>query len=234
MQGCVTVDYAYVRVSEMMIGKVKFPDVEAVSLQTNPGQVSKTLASRKLVVGTTKNGVIHVQCFVYHSGSVEFENVGESKQVRLKIDGTQVDWDVRNDGTVSPYYAASASASAVVTLDNAHTIEVENDVGTAYVSVVFTPWILPSSLFEPLTLDFPQGSTIYVVEEPLFENPAKTVKIGKKRAVSFGDSADYYYTASGADILSASYTFETVKVDECTLLVNGYGGCISIIAVDVR
>jgi hypothetical protein len=60
------------------------------------------------------------------------------------------------------------------------------------------------------------------------------LKLGFQRAWSFGDNTNYYSIASGTDILSWNYTFESVEVSSCLLLVSGYGGCISIIAVDVR
>jgi hypothetical protein len=96
------------------------------------------------------------------------------------------------------------------------------------------PWIITSVEYEPLSLDFPQGSTLYLTLEPLSLNPTKTLKLGKKRAWSFGDSTDYYSAASGTDILSWSYTFEILKASDCLLLIGGDGGCISAIAVDVR
>jgi hypothetical protein len=70
--------------------------------------------------------------------------------------------------------------------------------------------------------------------EPLMSNPTKNLKLGKKRAVSFGDSTDYYSTGSGTNILSWNYTFEIVEVDDCVLVVEGYGGCIAVVGVDLR
>jgi len=110
--------------------------------------------------------------------------------------------------------------------DNANTI--------VHISVIGCPWLLLNDNRQPISLDFAQGSTLYIVLEPLNENPTKYLKIGKKRAVSFGDSTDYYSTASGTGILSHSYTFETVEVGEALMLVKGFGGCISILGVDER
>jgi hypothetical protein len=104
----------------------------------------------------------------------------------------------------------------------------------ASIIIIVSPWILGYSEGEVFNLNFPQGSTLYVVTEPLWNDVTKTVKIGKKRARTFGDSTDYYYTASGTGILNGSYTFESVPVSNCVLVVSGFGGCISIIAVDVR
>jgi hypothetical protein len=132
---------------------------------------------------------------------------------------------------------AVAFAVVVVLCGTQHTISISqsNANTTCYVSIVACPWILPyNTTIQPLTLNFPQGSTLYIVMEPLWQDPTKTLKLGKTRAVSFGDSTDYYSTASGTGIVSWNYTFESVNVASCSLFVGGYGGCISIIAVDVR
>ncbi|MEM1530477.1 MAG: hypothetical protein QXI05_02955, partial [Candidatus Bathyarchaeia archaeon] len=59
-----------------------------------------------------------------------------------------------------------------------------------------------------------------------------TIQLGGARAWDLG--YNYYNTASGTGILYWNYTFESVEVGQCVLLVSGNGGCISIIAVDVR
>jgi len=55
-----------------------------------------------------------------------------------------------------------------------------------------------------------------------------------RSAVSYGDTTDFYSTASGIGILSHSYTFETVSVTDVTIVVNGLGGCISMVGLDER
>jgi len=62
--------------------------------------------------------------------------------------------------------------------------------------------------------------------------PTKTIQLGYVRAWDLG--YNYYSIASGTGILSRNYTFESVEVSSCTLIISGLGGCISIIAVDVR
>lgn len=102
------------------------------------------------------------------------------------------------------------------------------------VHVVLCPWIIPYSEYSPVDLDFQQGSTLYVVAEPFTSNPSKKIRLGTERVRDFGDAANYYASSSGTDILSFNYTFEVVEVDKVDLKVEGYGGCISIIGVDVR
>ncbi len=70
--------------------------------------------------------------------------------------------------------------------------------------------------------------------EPLDKDPTKNSKIGKVRAVSYGDATDFYSTASGTGILSHTYTFEIVAVSDVSVFVNGFGGCISLVGVDER
>jgi hypothetical protein len=102
----------------------------------------------------------------------------------------------------------------------------------AILSFFACPWIFSSAEYEPFSLNFPPGSTLYVVLEPLSSDPTKTIKLGYPRAWSL--NCDYYSTSSGTGILAWNYTFENVPPSECILKVSGGGGCISIIAVDVR
>ncbi|MEM2128009.1 MAG: hypothetical protein QXH67_07295 [Candidatus Bathyarchaeia archaeon] len=118
-------------------------------------------------------------------------------------------------------------------------VKVYNAVGSdasvrAILTIFSCPWIIPDVEYQPLSLSFPQGSTLYAILEPLTSDPTKTVKLGKRRAWSFGDPTDYYSMASGTGILSWSYTFEIIEVSNCLLLIGGSGGCISALAVDVR
>jgi hypothetical protein len=101
------------------------------------------------------------------------------------------------------------------------------------ISAIICPWIIPTSEYEPITLEFPQGSTIYVLLEPFLSDPTKTLKIGS-RVLLGSASTSSYYTASGTGIVTASYTFEIVGVSGCVMTVSGYGGCITAVGVDIR
>jgi len=220
------------------LGRAKFSDEVYQTLITYTSQISKTVANRTCVLGALNQAVFAVNCWAYTPGAqTNFENVGDSltNGVSLSVDGVQVDWTTRNQdsGSKENAYAnyhcplsVGSSHTFAITKDNANTV--------VHISIVATPWLLASVANEPVTLDFPQGSTIYLILEPLDADPTKNVKLGKKRCVSFGDSTDYYSTGSGTGILSWNYTFETVKVGDVTLTVNGLGGCVSIIACDIR
>ncbi|MEM3579475.1 MAG: hypothetical protein QXL54_04570 [Candidatus Bathyarchaeia archaeon] len=226
------------QIKNIMIGKISFSDMTGLKWQTYSTQLSTGLASRKTCLGATKKGVLLVNCTGVTSNDVtNFQNPGESltNYVKLLVDGVQYAWtDRRNDPTSGEVSWAVAAIPA--SLDEAHTITIEkgNSATAVNISVTFSPWLLPKVDVEALSLLVPQGSTVYVTLEPLFLNPTKIVKLGKKRAVTFGDSTDFYSTASGTGILNWNYTFESVSVEQVSLFVSGFGGCISIIGVDVR
>jgi hypothetical protein len=227
-----------VEVKNLTVGQLSFSDFTAVALQRYSSQLQISLPVRKTCVGALKNAMLIVNCGGATSAAVtNFQNPGESltNYVTISVDGVQQSWTFRNNdsGAGNPSWAllcmpvaAGQTHAITISKGNANTV--------VSISVVLCPWILGPIDLEPLTLSFPQGSTFYITLEPLLKNAAKTVSIGKKRVISFGDSTDYYYKASGADILSANYTFESVEVSKCTLFASGFGGCISIIAVDVR
>ena len=168
---------------------------------------------------------------------------------RLYVNGVQQNfYDKRNDfadgDSSNQSYGAGSYGLCILTIDAETsptlTVTVYNyntgatRTAALNIAAILCPWIIPTSEYEPITLDFPQGSTIYVLLEPFLTNPTKTLKIGKQRFRSFGASTDYYYSASGTGILLANYTFETVGVSGCVMLIGGYGGCIAAIGVDIR
>jgi len=166
---------------------------------------------------------------------------------RLQLDNVTRAWSGSRDdlGSSVGTKGVGAYGRYITVLDPGTThnlkIQVYNDLADgnshtvrATVRIIICPWIIPNSEYEPVELDFPDGSTIYIILEPLNSDPTKTIKLGKKRFVSFGDSTDYYSTASGTGILSWNYTFELIPVKNCILKIGGYGGCVSVIGVDVR
>ena len=195
-------------VKNFYLGIVSFADLSTVNLRASDSS-SISLSSRKTCVGTLKQAILYISAH-------------NSTAPTLTVDGNTKSWTL-TEGECFTYISP-------VTLDVDHTI----NVSAGSYTVVLSPWILSNVDTEVLSLNFPQGSTLYHMLEPLWLDSTKALKIGQKRAVSFGDLTDYYYTASGTGILNANYTFESVNVASCSLFVSGYGGCISIIAVDVR
>lgn len=215
-----------------------------------------TMASaRRTPAGTTKEVWCFIKALMFAVDlrkSTVINNGATSGLVnwRLKIDNAQKTWTEKYDDYLSSLagtndaYAEGAYGCFLVKLNVGQTVNIKieaynyntgaSQTCRAVITVIACPWFMGNAEHQPISLSFPQGSTLYLVTEPFTGDPAKTVKIGKKRFVSYGDTTDYYYTASGTGILTAAYTFEAVTVESCVLLVGGSGGCISVIAVDVR
>jgi hypothetical protein len=219
-----------------------------------------TPATRKLAVGSIKKYVAIITLYTYHhTGSPtlyvasKIKNVGESNDGnfynwRIFLDDVQKNWTERRDDWGTSYsedcqdsgaYGRCAIALSPNTQYNLK-IKAYNGVGQtgtgrAVVEVIICPWFLADVDYEPVSLDFLQGSTLYVLVEPLHDNTTtKFVRVGKQRFKSFGDATDYYSSLSGTGILDFDYTFETVEVVNSILNVKGFGGCVSMIGVDVR
>jgi len=207
--------------------------------------------ARRTCAGTIKQMQLFI--YVYAEGEnfriSRMKNPGEANDSclnwRLFINGVPTAWsDRRGDfdsgATTNQSYAEGAYGyyTALITADQTINVKIEAYNGgsgrnvRAIVVVFACPWIIPSTEYEPLGLNFPQGSTLYLVLEPLSSDPTKTIKLGYIRAWDLG--YNYYSMASGVGVLYWNYTFESVEVGQCVLLVGGNGGCISIIALDVR
>jgi len=213
-----------------------------------------TPADRDLPCGTINKTVVIVTayCQIDAKRASEMLDDGESTSAgfsgwSILVDDVQYDWDYDEDdqGGVADNltYGEGAFGRLIFVADPETTYNIKinaaNETGGAenhsvYLQIVICPWIIPNESYEPIALDFPQNSTLYLTLEPLELNPTKTVKLGKVRFISFGDSTDYYSTDSGVDRLDYDYTFETVDINEIILKITGEGGCIAIIGVDIR
>lgn len=208
-------------------------------------------ATRKLAVGIIKKYTAIITVYentasyaINRSNNPGESDVADWVNWKMFVDDTQVLWTERNaDKNVVDHGAPGGYGRYVVALDCSDTVNLKlkayNGCGSsrtcrAYVDVMMCPWLLGDADYEPVSLDFPQGSTLYVILEPLNINPTKYARIGKVRFFSFGDDTDYYKSVSGAGILSLDYTFETVEVVNSILSVKGLGGCVSMIGVDIR
>ncbi len=228
------------RISNFQLGKAKFSDIANSSLAAYAATINLTVMQRTppSFFGTLKNAVFIVNVWAYTpGGQTNFENVGDAltNGVQLSVDGVQVDWSSRVQDTTSSETAhANYYGSLSVGVSHAFVIGKDNANTVVHISIVGSPWLLATVDNEPMTLDFSQGSTIYLVLEPLDADPAKNSKIGKVRAVTYGDTTDFYSTASGVGILQHSYTFEIVDVTSVSVFLNGLGGCVSMIGLDER
>jgi hypothetical protein len=226
------------QVNNFKLGKAKFSDAQGSALAVYSSQISKTVASRATPAGPLKDAMFIIECWAYTpTAQTNFENVGDSltNGVSLVIDSAQVNWSARNQDTTSSENAY-ANCYKILSVGSAHTIDISKDNANTvvHVSVYACPWILSADKLTPFDLEFSQGSTLYLKLEPLNLNPTKYVYLGKKRAVSFGDSTDYYSTSTGTGLLDWNYVFETVEVAAQILTVYGLGGCVSVVGADVR
>ncbi|MCP8316622.1 MAG: hypothetical protein H3Z51_07160, partial [archaeon] len=213
-----------------------------------------TPPNRKLAIGSVKkyNLFLYIYAEREEQRVSKVKNAGEGNDAnffnwRLFINDVELSWTARADdcgsqtGNITYGEGAYGYYNALLDAGTQYNLKIKcyNGFGSAYngrvrVKAMLCPWIIPITEYEPITLDFPQGSTFYITTEPLTSDPSKTSKIGKKRFISFGDATDYYSKATGQGILNHNYTFEIVEVANSVLLVSGYGGCISIIGCDIR
>jgi len=227
-------------ISGFQLGKAKFSDMATSILAEYAAPINLTVAQRSppSFFGTLKNAVFGINVWAYTPGAqTNFENVGDAltNGVQLWVDGRQTDWTTRIQDTTSAG-TAYANYYGSLSVGVAHTFELVKDNGSTliHISTVASPWLLAAVDNEPMTLDFSQGSTLYLVLEPLNADNTKNSGIGKVRAVSYGDTTDYYSTASGTGILAHTYTFELVDATSVTVIVNGLGGCIALVGLDER
>jgi hypothetical protein len=252
------------RITSIKLYAFKFSDVyfpqsdsgtvnAPVGTDTTVLDINITHPQRNTCIGNIKQ--VPLRIIVYMEG-IEYRNSylrnpGETNYAgalswKLFINDTQVNWGAKyqdnpSDRTNNMSYG-EGSMGFYETLINAGTtinvkVKVYNDTGSArnvraIISPFSCPWIFGSNEYQPVELSFPQGSTLYMTLEPLTSDPTKTLKLGYLRAVDLG--YNYYSSSSGTGIVSWYYTFESVEVSQNVLLVSGNGGCISIIAVDVR
>jgi len=227
------------QIKNFKMGRVDFADVDGESLQTYSTSLSVSLTSRFTPAGDTNQATLIVNCFAYTSGAdTNFENAGddETNGVSISVDESQVDWTNRQQDTDSKENAW-ADYWGVVDVGSSWSVEISKDNANTvvHISIILCPWILPADTdFEPVALDFPQGSTLYLMTEPLILNPTVYVRIGKLRAIDFGDATTYYSDDSSTGIQQINYTFEEVQENEASLYVYGRGACIASIGVDVR
>jgi len=217
------------------------------------------MPKRKVCIGELKQMVLLIVFHLYSPDGrysvLKNPNEGNASgklNWRLYVDGVGAYWserkgDSETGDTSNITYAVGAYGlyRKIVNAGDTLTFEVRVTNSTtagrncrAVVSFFTCPWFLPKesgisiSEYEPVSLSFPVGSTLYLVLEPLSIDETKTIKLGHPRAWSLG--YDYYSTASGTGILTWNFTFENIPPTECLLKIGGRGGCISIIAVDVR
>jgi hypothetical protein len=124
-----------------------------------------------------------------------------------------------------------------VSIGTQHQITITTTGGAmAYWSIIATPWLLTLAArngHSPVSLSFPQNSTMYVNLGSLYYDSTKDAHVGTPKGVSWGTN-DYYASGTVASgILAFSYTFTSVNVSLASWNVDGLGGCVENIGVDM-
>lgn len=226
-------------ITGLQIGIVAFNDVQGNTLGLYSSGIALTVTSRATPVGNLSKATYCVQIYAYTpSAATNLENINDNltNGVSVSVDSNQVNWSERISPDDSNGHGASGKMFLPFSVGSAHTVSFtkRNANTVIHVTVIACPWILPSSVGDPVVETFSQGTTIYTTLNALFTDPTKNVYVGAVRGVDFGASFDYYTTSSGTGILAFSYVWDTLDTSQVSLYVVGMGGCIEIIGVDVR
>jgi len=210
------------------------------------------LAKRRIPLGKTSKTNAKIFTTVESSGNVVIlKNPGESNEAnklnaRLYVDGVEVGWDIlHNYANKTPQSVWGERQSLVLDLadvQGSYTVEVKVYNGytadksvTVYLQAYASPWLMPLDSNPMVELDVPFSSTIYIVSEPLFADPAKEIRLGFTKAWSTVFNLDNYYVVSGTGILQFSYTFDLYPSQIPQFLKwKGDGATISFLVADIR
>ncbi|MGD0029396.1 MAG: hypothetical protein ABSC91_10710 [Candidatus Bathyarchaeia archaeon] len=215
-------------ISNLQVGFTQFNDCTSYALQ-NSSSCSLTVPARTTPVGPLNEAVFAINATALAPVNQLVTTLYITVDGHLQI----------NDESDFGSRVATAKCYLPLSVGTSHSISITSDNASAtlYLSVIACPWILTTAarLHQPVTLSFPQMSTLYSIIGILFNDVVKECFVGKPKGVSFG-SEDYYgYSSAGTGaIISFSYTFDSVNATVVTLSADGLGCCIDNIAVDVR
>jgi hypothetical protein len=235
------------KVQNFKLGYGNFQDLSGTTLAAYTAPLTVNTLSRATPLGTLARTTLYIRLTATTAGAVtNLENVGDAltNGVSVAIDGAQVSFIERfQDSDASYLNAASGLITQSYSAGADHTVAVSkrNAATIVNIDVVACPWILGTTADYPKTqfpfpvsaLAVPQGSTLYVMLEPLSASVDKFIAVGKSRLVSHGITRDYYQSDTSAEIQVFSYTFEIVDAATACIVTNGVGGCISYIGVDL-
>lgn len=200
------------RVDNILIRRFFFDDFARVYLRVS-GQSTINIPQRKTCLGQFKFVPTYIICYAETTPTLTIDNVAQS-------------WT----STVNLKYIWSGGLPP-----GPHTI----NVSAGYYCVISCPWLLPASDVEVFDINVPVGSTIYVsLADLALINISKTVALGRRIYIPISGGmalTPYVWSTSGTSyIVTGSYTFESFRPEDLPLVVNGLGGAIAYIGVDVR
>ena len=215
-------------------------------------------ATRTTPVGDIRKYTVVISCYaeIVAERATVFKSIGDSNEadranIKITVDGTQIDWDLRvtnnlEDDTfigTNNTYGEGTFNRATFNVNPGDTPVIDIDCYNGFsgsknvriiVNITYSPWIV-GTLSEPGDFDFPQGSTLYVVLEPLYRNLAtQFVGVGNERCVEFDTTNNYFSSSTGVDRIEFSYKFDSADAVTTLLKATGIGAVITMIGVDVR
>src|SRR5271157_3228710 len=165
----------YVYISGFQCGFCAFNDQQGASVQTYSSGIALTVANRNTPVGALQQATYFVQVYaVTSSANTLLNNIGQNQTngVSIYVDGNQINW-----AEIIPeedYGGVSGKVALPFSVGYSHTVTIsKNNSSTAVtISVIASPWILPSSTNPsiPVNINFSQGSTLYCMLEPWYLN----------------------------------------------------------------
>jgi hypothetical protein len=232
-QGMVSGSSSAVYIQNLQVGYTLLNDCVSYPLQSvtqgTGGTINLTVPNRNTPVGPLNQAVFAINVSVQAPSN---QIVGG---ISVVVDGgTQ-----SLDETGPTAYATSAKCFVPLSVGTQHSIYATtgNSSATMYISIIACPWILTTAarLHQPVTLSFPQQSTLYAIIDPLFNDTFKECFVGKPKGVSFGAASDYYGYASAAtgSNVSFSFTFDSVNTLYVIMSADGLGCCIDNITADI-
>ncbi|MBI4231949.1 hypothetical protein HY605_01840 [Candidatus Peregrinibacteria bacterium] len=211
-------------------------------------------SARVTAVGTIRKNCCIVQVHAERVGNrgTVFKNPGASNDanrlnVTIWINDVQQTWTESQNDTVFDYgtnntYGEGGTAKLAVDLspDATHTVKVKvyngygaDETSRVLVKIAICPWFCGSAN-EPVDFNFPQGSTLYYVAEPVYLNPSKTLNIGRVRGITWTSTVDYFKSNTGQNRISDNLLFDLVNPANCLLYLTGIGSSLTYIGVDRR
>lgn len=211
-----------VTVTNITLKTINFSDMSKRNFGAYSSSFQLNGPSRAVAIGSFSKAHLIVDLSAYTDDAET--NIGSgTNYVKLKVNNEEKTFNLYSyNGKRN--HPAHGRLSLEVNADTNYTFEVvkENTNTSVYISAWICPWIITyAGSYKPLTLKFPPGSTAYILFDPLFDDPNKTIQLDTDITMGTGK-------------LLWSYTFDVQEPEQSALIISGYGACISLVAVDVR
>ena len=198
-------------------------------------ELELTPPKRETCLGTLKKSVLFVNWYARETG-----DSNNSFTCKVYVDDVEVNWTESAGpgwGNTGKQYIAALPIGEASNLK----IKVTNDDGSSHTydfhwAVSVSPWILTDAFEEHIAIDVPEGSTIYVVGEPLDSNTEeKHIAVGSDRALDWGGTwDDFYLHEHGTGRVTFNHQLTWLPHSMVSLWLKGQRNCLVVIGVDRR